>query len=156
MNLSRRQALQAAGGASLYGALVSIGLLGPAQVSARTFDAAAFQAKSLADALNALGAASPAESKDVVITSPDIAENGAVVPVTVRSNLPKTQRMALLVEKNPNVLAGAYEILDGTEPDITMRIKMGQSSNVIAVVLADGKWHTASKEIKVTLGGCGG
>jgi sulfur-oxidizing protein SoxY len=156
MNHSRRQTLQAAGGIGLYGALVSIGLLNPALVSAQTFNAAAFQSKTVADTLNALGAASAAESKGVVINSPDIAENGAVVPVTIRSNLPKTQRMALLVEKNPSLLAGAYDIMDGTEPEVAMRIKMGQSSDVIAVVLADGKWHMARKEIKVTLGGCGG
>jgi sulfur-oxidizing protein SoxY len=156
MNVSRRQTLQAAGGVGLYGALVSIGLLGPSQASAQAFNAAAFQSTTMSEALAALGAAGPVESKGVVITSPDIAENGAVVPVTIRSNLPGTQRMALLVEKNPSVLAGAYDILEGAEPEVSMRIKMGQSSDVLAVVLADGKWHTARKEIKVTLGGCGG
>jgi sulfur-oxidizing protein SoxY len=156
MDLSRRQSLQAAGGIGLYGALVSVGLLTPSAAAAQAFNAAAFQAKTIAEALGALGAASPQDSKDVVITSPDIAENGAVVPVTIRSNLPKTQRMALMVEKNPSALAGAYEIPDGTEPEVAMRIKMGQSSDVVALVMADGKWHMARKEIKVTLGGCGG
>lgn len=156
MQVSRRQTLQAAGGVGLYGALVSIGLLSPSQAHAQAFNNAAFQAKTMAETLNALGAASPHESKDVVITSPDIAENGAVVPVTIRSNLPKTQRMALLVEKNPSLLAGAYDILEGAEAEVAMRVKMGQSSDVMAVVLADGKWHMARKEIKVTLGGCGG
>jgi sulfur-oxidizing protein SoxY len=92
----------------------------------------------------------------VVINSPDIAENGAVVPVGVRSNLPKTEMIALLVEKNPSALAGAYTLLEGAEPDVNMRIKMGQSSDVYALVKADGKFYMTKKEIKVTLGGCGG
>ena len=156
MKRTRRQTLQAAGGAGLYAALVAIGLRDPARVSAQTFNAAAFQARTLADTLKALGAVAPAESRDIVITAPDIAENGAVVPVSVRSALPRTEQIALLVEKNPSLLAGTYEILEATEPDVSMRIKMGQSSDVIAVVKADGKYYTAKKEIKVTLGGCGG
>ncbi len=156
MNRSRRQTLQAAGGVGLYGALVAIGLLNPATVSAQAFDAAAFNAKTLADTLKALGAASPTESKDIVITAPDIAENGAVVPVSVKSNLAKTTQISLLVDKNPNLLAGTYDILAAAEPDVSMRIKMGQSSDVMALVKADGKYYMTKKEVKVTLGGCGG
>jgi sulfur-oxidizing protein SoxY len=156
MKRTRRQTLQAAGGVGLYAALVGVGLLDPSRVSAQTFDAAAFQTKNLADTLKALGAGTPAESKEIVITAPDIAENGAVVPVSVRSGLPRTERIALLVDKNPNLLAGSFDILEGTEPDVSMRIKMGQSSDVMAVVKADGKYYMARKEIKVTLGGCGG
>jgi len=156
MNRSRRQTLHAAGGVGLYGALVAIGLLNPATVSAQAFDAAAFNAKTLADTLKALGATGAAESKDIVITAPDIAENGAVVPVSVKSNLANTTQIALLVDKNPNLLAGSYDILAGAEPDVSMRIKMGQSSDVMAIVKADGKYYTTKKEIKVTLGGCGG
>ena len=155
MNRSRRQTLQAAGGAGVYGALVAIGLLNPASVSAQAFDAA-FNAKTLADTLKALGATGATESKDIVITAPDIAENGAVVPVSVKSNLAKTTQIALLVDKNPNLLAGSYDILAGAEPDVSMRIKMGQSSDVMALVKADGKYYMTKKEIKVTLGGCGG
>jgi sulfur-oxidizing protein SoxY len=76
--------------------------------------------------------------------------------VAIRSGLAKTESIALLVEKNPNNLAGAYEILDGADPEVAMRVKMGQSSDVIALVKADGKFYTTKKEIKVTLGGCGG
>lgn len=157
MNLSRRQTLQTAGGLGLYGALVAIGLA-PASVLAqgKAFDAAAFQVKTMADAIKALGAGAPAESKDVAIVSPDIAENGAVVPVGIRSSIPNTDFMALLVDKNPNALAGAYTLLEGAEAEVNMRIKMGQSSDVIAIVRADGKYYMAKKEIKVTLGGCGG
>ena len=78
------------------------------------------------------------------------------MPVGIRSNLPRTEMIALLVEKNPNALAGAYTLLEGADADVNMRIKMGQSSDVIALVKADGKFYMARKEIKVTLGGCGG
>lgn len=156
MDQSRRTTLQVATGAGLYAALVSIGMLRPGIASAQEFDRAAFKSETLADALKALGASERSESGEVVITAPDIAENGAVVPVAIRSNLPNTETMALLVEKNPSALAGAYEVLDGARPEVSMRIKMGQSSDVVALVKADGKYYTARKEIKVTLGGCGG
>jgi len=104
-----------------------------------------------------MGGGAPAESKDITITSPDIAENGAVVPFTIASKVPNTESMALLVEKNPNILAANFQIPQGTEAWINTRVKMGQTSNVIALVkTADGKFYYASKEVKVTLGGCGG
>ncbi len=156
MNHTRRQTLQAASGAGLYAALVAIGLLPATEAAAQQFSADAFKAKSIADALKALGAASPADSKEVTIISPDIAENGAVVPVGIKSNLPKTDFMALLIEKNPFALTGAYDILPGAEAEVNMRVKMGQSSDVYAIVRADGKYYMTKKEIKVTLGGCGG
>ena len=155
MNVSRRTTLQVAGSAGLYGALLSLGLLRPGTAAAEAFDAKAFQVAGVPDTLKALGAAGATESKDVVIVSPDIAENGAVVPVGVGSKLPNTEMLALLVEKNPNARAGTYDVV-GIEPQVNMRIKMGQSSDVVAVVKADGKYYMARKEIKVTLGGCGG
>jgi sulfur-oxidizing protein SoxY len=155
MNRSRRTTLQVAGSAGLYTALVSIGLLRPGAAAAQALDQA-FKTAGVAATLKAMGADGAAESKDVVIVAPDIAENGAVVPVGIKSNLPKTQMMALLVEKNPNALAGAYDILEGTDPEVSMRIKMGQSSDVVALVKADGKFYMAKKEVKVTIGGCGG
>jgi sulfur-oxidizing protein SoxY len=154
MKHTRRTALQMAGGVGAYAALVSIGLFRPGQVHA--FDvASAFKTQGVAATLKALGAEGATESADVVINAPDIAENGAVVPVGVSSRIPNTESIALLVEKNPNALAGTYDVL-GIEPQINMRIKMGQSSDVVAVVKADGKYYMARKEIKVTLGGCGG
>jgi len=155
MNHQRRNTLKGASGAGLYGALLAIGLLKPGQVSAQTM-AEAFKAQGIPATLKALGASDAANSTDITIISPDIAENGAVVPVGIRSSIPKTESMALLVEKNPSSLAGAYDILEGAEAEVSMRIKMGQSSDVIAVVKADGKFYMARKEIKVTLGGCGG
>ena len=87
--------------------------------------------------------------------APDIAENGAVVPVGVETKLKATQ-IAILVEKNPSNLAAQFMLPEGAEAFVTTRVKMGQSSNVHALVKADGKWYVATKEIKVTLGGCGG
>ncbi len=123
----------------------------------QAWPAAAFEAKTMADALKALGAGAPAPSKDVVLTGPDIAENGAVVPVTVSTTLPGAKKMLLLVEKNPNVLSAVFDVNDAVEPNFGTRVKMGQSSNVYAVALmGDGRVLFAQKDIKVTLGGCGG
>ncbi|MBU6257542.1 MAG: thiosulfate oxidation carrier protein SoxY [Burkholderiales bacterium] len=144
------------------GMLAALGLLpglsGPALAAdAPGYNAAAFNAKSMADVMKALGAAAPTESKDVTITGPDIAENGAVVQVGAASTLPGVKRLLLLVEKNPATLSAMFDISDAVEPQITTRVKMGQSSNVYAVALTgDGKVHYAAKEVKVTLGGCGG
>ncbi len=153
---SRRRVLQAGSGAALYALLASIGLLEAGDAAAQALSSGAWQTKSVADTLKSLGVSNVADSRDVLITSPDIAENGAVVPVGVSSNLPKTDFIAVMVEKNPNTLAAAYELPEGTEPEVNMRIKMGQSSDVVALVRADGKYYTTRKEIKVTLGGCGG
>lgn len=156
MDRSRRTTLQAAGSASLYGALVSLGLLRPGTAAAQAFDQGAFKTAGVAATLKALGADGAADSKDVVIVAPDIAENGAVVPVGVASAIPKTESIAILIEKNPSPLAAVFSLPAGTDPSITTRVKMGQSSNVYALVKADGKVYVTQKEIKVTLGGCGG
>jgi sulfur-oxidizing protein SoxY len=118
---------------------------------------AAFDAKNLADAAKAFGGGAPVESKDVTISGPDIAENGAVVPVGCSTTLPGVKRLMILVEKNPSVLAAAFDVTDAVDASFNTRVKMGQSSNVYAVaMMADGKVLFAGKEIKVTLGGCGG
>ena len=157
MNSGRRRVLQGTGGAAVMGLAMAAGLFRPGSAWAQaSWNKAAFDTKSLADAVKAMGGAAATESKDIVITSPDIAENGAVVPFTIASKMPKTESMALLVEKNPNILAASFNIPEGTEPWVNTRVKMGQTSNVIALVKADGKFYYASKEVKVTLGGCGG
>jgi len=156
MNTSRRKVLKGGGGAAVLGLAMVAGLFRSPGAWAADWNKAAFDTKSLADAVKAMGGVNPVESKDIVITSPDIAENGAVVPFTIASKVPKTESMALLVEKNPNILAANFAIPDGTEPWVNTRVKMGQTSNVIALVKADGKFYYASKEVKVTLGGCGG
>ena len=150
---TRREML--ARSARLAGLLAAAGLLPVAAQAA--WPQAAFDAKTLADAVKALGGSAPAESKDVTITGPDIAENGAVVPVGCATTLPGAKRLLLLVEKNPSALAAVFEVTDAVEANIATRVKMGQSSNVFAVaMMADGKVWYAQKEIKVTLGGCGG
>ena len=156
MNTDRRKVLKGGGGAAVLGLAMAAGLFRSGGAWAQEWNKAAFETKSLNDAVKAMGGATAAESKDIVITSPDIAENGAVVPFTISTKLPKTQSMALLVEKNPNILAANFNIPDGTEAWVNTRVKMGQTSNVIALVKADGKFYYASKEVKVTLGGCGG
>ena len=118
---------------------------------------AAFDAKSMDELMKALGSSAPAESKDVTLTAPDIAENGAVVPIAVATTLPGVKKLLLLVEKNPSLLSAAFDVTDSVEPNFGTRVKMGQSSNVFAVAItADGKALFAQKEVKVTLGGCGG
>jgi sulfur-oxidizing protein SoxY len=107
--------------------------------------------------LKALGAAAPAESKDIVLTAPDIAENGAVVPIGAATSVAGVRRVLLLVEKNPSALAAAFDVSDAVEANFATRVKMGQTSNVYAVAItADNKAFFAQKEVKVTLGGCGG
>ena len=157
MNSGRRKMLKDSGGAAVLGLAVAAGLFKPGAALAESWNKAAFETKSLNDAVKAMGGASATESKDITITSPDIAENGAVVPFTIASKVPKTEAIALLVEKNPNILAANFSIPDGTEPWVNTRVKMSQTSNVIALVKAgDGKYYYATKEVKVTLGGCGG
>jgi sulfur-oxidizing protein SoxY len=151
LHASRRKVLKTG---SALGTLAGLGLM-PQFAQAADRNEAAFAAKTVAEAIQALGGTA-ASSKDIVITSPDIAENGAVVPISVQSNLPKTQEIYILVEKNPNPLSAGFTIPDGTEPFIQTRVKMGQSTNVVALVKADGKLYSVVKETKVTLGGCGG
>ena len=117
----------------------------------------AFEAKSLADAAKALGAtAAPVESKDIVLQAPEIAENGAVVRVGAQSNLPFTTLIAMVVEKNPSALAAVFDIPAGTDSVVATNLKMAQTSNVYALAKAGDKFFYAVKEVKVTLGGCGG
>jgi sulfur-oxidizing protein SoxY len=150
LSTTRRQVIKTTGAMAT---LVSLGIVTAQQAHAA--GRAGFEAKSLEDALKALGG-SAASNDQVSIVSPDIAENGAVVPVGAISKLPNTTEIYLLVEKNPTPLAAGFMIPAGTEPDVQTRLKMGQSTNVVAVVKADGKLFSATKETKVTLGGCGG
>jgi sulfur-oxidizing protein SoxY len=159
MNSGRRKVLQGTGGAAVMGLAIAAGLIKPGRAWAQqgAWNKAAFETRSLNDAVKALGGQTATESKDIqFVNTPDIAENGAVVPFTITSRIPKTESIALLVEKNPNILAAKFDIPEGTEPWVNTRAKMGQTSNVFALVKADGKYYYASKEVKVTLGGCGG
>jgi sulfur-oxidizing protein SoxY len=157
MNLQRRKALRTGGGLTLLTLVAAAGWLRPEEALAADWNKAAFETNTMDATVKALGGSAPAQSKDIAFfQTPDIAENGAVVPIGVTSNIPKTESIAILVEKNPNMLAAVFDVPAGTDPSLSTRIKMGQSSNVYALVKADGKYYVASKEIKVTLGGCGG
>jgi sulfur-oxidizing protein SoxY len=156
MNGNRRGFLQAGSGAGVYALAAAAGLVRPGSAFAQQWNKAAFDTKSFAATLKALGASGATESAQIQITAPDIAENGAVVPITIESAIPKTDTIAILIEKNPNTLSADFDIPAGTDPFITTRVKMAETSNIYAVVKADGKYYHAVKEIKVTLGGCGG
>jgi len=153
MNKSRRDFFRTS---SMLGLVIASGFYGSNNVLAAEWKSNSFGAKSLADALKEIGVDNYTMSGDVSVDSAEIAENGAVVPVSISSAIPNTEYMAILVEKNPNPLAAAFNIPSGTDANILTRVKMGATSNVYAIVKADGKWFAASKEIKVTLGGCGG
>ena len=117
----------------------------------------AFEAKSMEDAFKALGLPMPVESAEVTLTAPDIAENGAVVPMTMASSLSGVKKMLLLVEKNPSPLIAQFMVNPAVDIQYQTRAKMGESCDVYAVaVMQDGKTFFARKEVKVTLGGCGG
>ena len=155
MNLQRREALKAGGGLGLLGLLAAAGLITPGQARAE-WNKAAFDAKTIEETLKALGAGTPANSTDIQLTAPDIAENGSVVPVGVVSTLAGVEAIAILIEKNPNPLAASFVLPAGTEATVQTRVKMGQTSDVYALVKVGGQFLMAKKEIKVTLGGCGG
>jgi len=153
----RRTLLRSGAGAAVCTALVAAGWFKPATAVAEAWNKDAFDSHALADARKALGAVEAAQSAEIAfVQTPEIAENGAVVPVGIVSSLPGTDAIAVLIEKNPNPLAAVFDIPSGTEPAISTRIKMAQTSNILALVRAGGKYYVASKEIKVTLGGCGG
>lgn len=155
MNDFRRSFLKLAGGVGALAAAAAAGVLRSGQARAATWNKAGFESKALADVLKNLGAANAAESADIVITAPDIAENGAVVPIAVTSKIANTQQISIVAEKNPFPLAATFDVSSGGEGYVSTRIKMGQTSNVWAVVKADGKFYTAKKEVKITVGGCG-
>jgi len=153
----RRNVLRAGGTVALGWVLAAAGVLRAGAAAAQAWNKAIFETHGMDATLKALGIAKPAASKDVVfVSTPDIAENGAVVPIGVTSAIPNTESIAILIENNPNMIAAVFDIPPGTEPAINTRVKMGETSNVYAFVKADGKYFAASKEIKVTLGGCGG
>ena len=116
----------------------------------------AFKAKSDADAIKSLYGKTAEPSDKVKLDAPEIAENGAVVPISVSSSLADVTSISILVADNPNALAASYKIPAGTLPSVANRLKMAKTTNVIAIVEAGGKLYSATKEVKVTVGGCGG
>ena len=154
---TRRLILQGAGVVALLG-LGNIGFgLAPALAAANDkYPEDAFKAKSAADAIKALYGKTAEPSDKVKLDAPEIAENGAVVPISVTTDLADVTSISFLVTDNPNALAASYRIPAGTMPSVANRLKMAKTSNVIAIVEAGGKLYSATKEVKVTVGGCGG
>ena len=155
MNILRRNVLKGAGAAGAVSVAMAVGLLKPTAAFAG-WNKSGFESRDLGTSMGAIGAGSAVASGDVVVKAPDIAENGAVVPVEITSNVAGTDSISILSEKNTMPLIAVFNLSNGAEGFISTRIKMGATSNVIAVVKAGGKVYKAHKEVKVTIGGCGG
>jgi sulfur-oxidizing protein SoxY len=135
--------------------IVAVGLLKPWAAFA-AWNKEAFGASSAAEALKGIGASGAAPSKEIVIDAPEIAENGAVVPIEITSKLAGTSSIAVVVDKNPFPLVGKFDFLEGAVPFVKLNVKMGETSEVRVIAQAGGRSYVAAKEIKVTIGGCGG
>ncbi len=156
MNSKRRTMLKGTLAASAVGVAASAGLLAPRAVLA-AWPKSAFKAKGVDASLTALyGSGKATDAKNIKIKAPDIAENGAVVPVTISSTIANAESISIFVAKNPQPLTSSYALGSGTQAYVGTRIKMGKTSDVVAVIKAGGKLYTAKKEVKVTIGGCGG
>lgn len=156
MNQLRRLILKGSAGSGALACALAAGLLRPSTAFAAEWNKTAFEAKAVTDALKHIAGAGATESAEILIKAPDIAENGAVVPIEVTSRIAGADSIALLVEKNPFPLLAYVDLANGAEAYLNTRCKMGQTSVVKVVVRAGGKHYIASREIKVTIGGCGG
>jgi sulfur-oxidizing protein SoxY len=140
---------------SVLGAIALV-LLKPWSAFAAVWNKDAFGAKTAADALKSLGTPAAAPSSDVLIDAPEIAENGAVVPIEITSKVPGTTSIVVVIEKNPFPLLGKFDFMEGALPFVKVNVKMGETSDVRVIAQAGGKSYVATKEVKVTIGGCGG
>ncbi len=153
----RRTVLKGLSAAALAGFGLAAGIAVPALADdAPGWPRDAFKQTKEDDAIKALYGKSVEPSDKISLDVPEIAENGAVVPVAVSVSLAGVTSLAILVPENPFALAASYKIPEGTEPAVACRLKMAKTSQVVAVAEAGGKLYSASKEVKVTLGGCGG
>lgn len=157
MQLVRRDVIKLGGLLTLHAMAAGAGLLrATTAYAADTWNQKAFSAKTVDEVVKILGGTKATESSDITMTIPEIAENGAVVPVVIESKVPNTQSILILVEKNPSALSAIFDIPAGTDPYIGSRIKIGMTCNVYAMVKTDKDFFITSKQVKVTLGGCGG
>jgi len=156
MNQLRRAFIKNAGAVGTIVVAATTGLLKPVAAFAAVWNKEAFTAKETADAIKLAGYDGASESKDITIKAPEIAENGAVVPITATSKIPGTTSIAIFVEKNPSPLVATFDLSNGAEAYIATRVKMAKTSVVRVSVKAGGKTYTNSQEVKVTIGGCGG
>jgi sulfur-oxidizing protein SoxY len=155
MHLGRRRFLHHAGNAGIVSLLLAHGFLKTAAAARPAWNKAAFEATSLKNALAAVVDQPLVETAEVRIIAPDIAENGAVVPVGVTSSMEGVEAIAILCEKNPQPLAAIYEIPPGTFADLRTRVKMSESADVVVLIRSRNRYHIATRSIKVTRGGCG-
>lgn len=155
MDTSRRIILKATMAAGTLAVAAGANLLTPSTVLA-AWPKNAFKAKKIDAAMGAMSEANAADSSKIKVDAPDIAENGAVVSVKISTTLPKVESMSIYIPVNAFPLSASYVLSNQIEPEITGRIKMAKTSKVVAVVKSGGKVYTASKQVKVTLGGCGG
>jgi len=156
MNTKRRSFIKSSAAAGAFGVAVSAGLITPRAVLA-AWPKAAFESKDAKAAIkSALGSDATTESADIALKAPEIAENGAVVPITVTSKIPGTESISILIPKNPTPLTATFNMGSRTEGFISTRVKMSKTSDVLVVVKAGGKLYSTKKEVKVTIGGCGG
>ncbi len=137
-------------------AVAAAAIVVPIRLLAAQWNQAAFGATALADALKYIGATGIEESDRIVLKTPEIAENGAIVPIEITSEIGGTQTIYIFAEKNPEPLVASFDFSNGVVPFLSTRIKMGESSKVRIVVKAEGKFFTTAREVKVTIGGCGG
>jgi sulfur-oxidizing protein SoxY len=156
MDMIRRTVLKSAGATGVLAGLLAAGALKPTLAYADDWNKAAFEAKTMEGALKGIGAEAAADNKDLAVKAPEIAENGAVVPVDVTSNIPNTTSIAFLINKNPSPLAAQFEFSNGAVADVSVRLKFAETSIVRVIAKADGKFYSAQREVKVTAGGCGG
>lgn len=151
MNTSRRHFFHRA-----TGYLALIGLLSSTKNALANWNTSAFNAKTMPDVLKDLGNLNPINSANILLLAPDIAEDGAVVPIEISSSIANTQRIDIIAENNPNPLAASFTFSNGALPFIGTKIKMGKTANVRAIVIAGNAAYTTTKSVKVTAGGCGG
>jgi len=151
----RRKVLRVALAASASALAIVAGWLRPLLALAGEWPKAAFDARNVQDALKGSCVVDPVPSQDILIKAPEIAENGAQVPIEISSKIPGTRTIYVFVDKNPQPMAGSFEFMNGAEPFVSTRIKMGETSDLRIVVRAGDKYYMAAREIKVTIGGCG-
>jgi sulfur-oxidizing protein SoxY len=155
--ITRRLVLRGAGSIGLAGlSIVSFGTTPTLAAANDKYPEDAFKQKDGKEAIKLLYGRAAEPSEKIKLDAPEIAENGAVVPISVSTSLPEVTSIAFVVPENPNVLAAYYKIPEGTIPNVANRLKMAKTSNVIAIVESGGKLFSATKEVKVTVGGCGG
>jgi len=156
MNTNRRSFIKSSAAAGAFGVAVSAGLITPRAVMAAWPKAAFASTDTDAAIKSALGSSTTIASSDIALKAPEIAENGAVVPITVTSKIAGTESITMLISKNPTPLTASFKMGKSAEGFVSTRVKMSKTSDLVVVVKANGKLYSAKKEVKVTIGGCGG